>query len=271
MNPNKSIGYPHTQHTLLGRRIILTRTEHGNETLRNRLELHGAQITDLPAVYIAPPESWDEVDKAARNLASFKWVVFTSSNGVTSFFRRLLSIGRGWVLEDIRTSHTPKFACVGPTTAAALVAYGLECSLMPDEYLTDRLAESLAGKLEKGGQVLLARSEIANKKIDDILASTGASISELTVYRTLPKKSYMPSDLPEGATDIVFASPSAVGAFSNEEMVTHINSRRIDVHCIGPVTAKAAVDRGMEISTVSNIHTAEGLVNTIVSYVESRQ
>ena len=254
---------------LTGRTVIVTRTDQGNEALRKMLELRGAKVIEYPAVRIAPPESWEKVDEAIMKLADFDWIVFTSSNGVSMFFDRLLSTNRKRTLDIVRSAKEPLFACVGPSTSKTLESYGLKCSLLPDKYLTERLAESLAPKLNRGNRILLARSEIANKKMSRILRTTGATINDLVVYRTLSHESYGPDDLPQGATDIVFASPSAVRAFSQSRTVGKIRSDRLSVHCIGPVTAKAAVDFGIEVTTVSKIHTTDGLVEAMIAYVES--
>ncbi|MDG6994952.1 MAG: uroporphyrinogen-III synthase [Nitrososphaerota archaeon] len=254
---------------LAGRTVIVTRTDKGNESLRKMLELRGAKVIECPAVRIAPPESWEKVDEAIMELADFDWVVFTSSNGVRTFLERLLSTNRKRILEIVRSAQEPLFACVGPSTAKTLESYGLKCSLLPDTYLTERLAASLAPKVNRESKILLARSEIANKEMSRVLRTTGAIISDLVVYRTLSHESYGPEDLPQTATDIIFASPSAVRAFSNPKTVDKIISERLSVHCIGPVTAKAAADFGIDVTTVSQVHTTNGLVEAMIVHMES--
>ena len=257
------------QQSLAGRTVIVTRTDQGNEALRKMLELRGAKVIECSAVRIAPPESWKKVDEAIMELVDFDWVVFTSSNGVRTFFDRLLSTNQKRILDMVRSAPQPRFACVGPGTAETLESYGLKCSLLPDKYLTERLAELLVPKLNRGNRILLARSEIANKEMNRILQTTEAKISDLVVYRTLSHDLYGPDDLPQGATDIVLASPSAVRAFSQARTVGKIRSDRLSVHCIGPVTAKAAVHFGIDVTTVSKVHTVNGLMEAMIAHVES--
>src|SRR5262249_42359094 len=67
---------------LLGKRVLVTRPRHQTGDLVRRLELLGAVPLVLPAVEVGPPADWGPVDRALGELASFQWLVFTSSNGV---------------------------------------------------------------------------------------------------------------------------------------------------------------------------------------------
>lgn len=251
---------------LAARAIIITRTDQGNKALRRRLELLGARVIEFPAVRIEPPKSWKEVDGTISGIEEFDWVVFTSSNGAKYFVERLLSRRGNRALNTIQNSNRPLFACVGPETARTVEMYGLKCALVPKEFLTERLGEILSERVASAGRVLLARSEIANNAIERILTAKGATVINVSVYRTTAAEPIDQAAL-VGSTDIIFASPSAVRAFSDENTVNKINSGGVSVHCIGPVTSKAAIDCGMKVATVSEIHTIDGLIDTLVSYV----
>src|SRR5262249_61946137 len=74
---------------LLGKRVLVTRPKLQAGELVRALERLGAVPFVLPTVEIRQPASWEPVDRALANLASFQWVGFTSANGVTAFMERL--------------------------------------------------------------------------------------------------------------------------------------------------------------------------------------
>ena len=68
--------------------------------------------------------------EAAINLfADFDWLVFSSSNGVHYFMRRLLASGR-----DLRSLGGIQLATIGPATAEALAEYHLTADIQPEIY-----------------------------------------------------------------------------------------------------------------------------------------
>ena len=47
---------------LSGRTVVLTRAEHQLGAARKLFEAAGAQVLDLPALVIGPPDSWGPLD-----------------------------------------------------------------------------------------------------------------------------------------------------------------------------------------------------------------
>src|SRR4029453_14301694 len=78
---------------LFGKRVVVTRPRRQASDLADRLARLGATPLLLPAVEILPPKDLGPVDAAIARLDQFDWVVFTSANGVQSFFDRLLERG----------------------------------------------------------------------------------------------------------------------------------------------------------------------------------
>lgn len=257
--------------SLTGRTVIITRTEEGNFVLRSKLETNGASVIEFSVISVLPPESWDELDAAMRSMSTLDWIVFTSVSGVRFFFERLHAIGFDSEIERLRSSGKPKFACVGPSTAQALQSVGINPSLVPSKFLTSELGRELASRTDlRGKVVLLARSEISNREINQILSHAGAVLKDITVYRTVPNKESKTAKIFNGATDLIFTSPSAVRAFLESVSNEEIASKKIAVHCIGPVTAKTVIEKGLDVATVSEKHTIDGIVEKMCMYVNSR-
>ncbi len=251
---------------LSGRIFLVTRTSEGNAIERKMLEGHGATVLELPAIKIALPSSWKKFDIAVSELDEFDWILFTSANGVKTFFERLKNYYPQLFMKLKRGAEPkPKFACVGPATRRSLEEIGFECSLQPKEFLTANLGKELASSMNVNGRkILLARAEVANEEISRILRAAGAYLSVVPTYRTLSTGQSLEPELLERITDITLTSPSTVEGLLLSVKPSEIAERQIAVHCIGPVTSIRAKSRGLNVKTVSNIHTVEGLVQTIV-------
>ena len=74
---------------LFGKRILVTRAREQASALARRLEAAGAEVVEFPAIRIVPPESWAPLDAAIARLREYRWVIFTSANGVRFFWERL--------------------------------------------------------------------------------------------------------------------------------------------------------------------------------------
>lgn len=250
---------------LLGRTILVTRTEQGNGTERRKLESLGASVVELPTIEIHPPSSWNAIDAAIGRIDEFDWIIFTSANGVKAFFERLELISG-------KKKVNAKVACVGPSTKAELECNGVEPSFVPSEFLTEKLGEQLSQNFSlEGKRILLARAEVANSGMRKALDKAGAIVIEAPTYRTLPRKNGRGADVMNGVTDITLTSPSTVDGLLAVVNLEEIASRKIRVHCIGPVTAKRARELGLNVDSTANVHTIEGLTMDLAASVRQQE
>ena len=100
---------------LSGRTVVLTRAEHQLGAARKLFEAAGAQVLDLPALVIGPPDSWGPLDDALSELEDFHWLVVSSANGVTAVDERLQAQGRSLA----RRPASLKIAAVGRKTLSS--------------------------------------------------------------------------------------------------------------------------------------------------------
>jgi uroporphyrinogen-III synthase len=253
--------------------ILITRTAQGNAIERSKLEELGAKVIELAPIKIAPPSSWQKADEAISRLRDFDWVVFTSASGVRAFVERCSEKGYTKVLEQLRSSAkgNPRFATVGPATSRELERFGLRSSFQPDEFLTSSLAKELASQVDmRGKKILLARAEKASKELGEIFEKSGAFVFEVPVYSTVLSSVKASDEIVNSLTDVTFTSPSTVEGLAACLDVEKLKSRPVRIHCIGPVTARAAEARGFKVSSVAKIHTIDGLVRSIVEDAEEK-
>ena len=74
---------------LQGRTIAVTRAEQQLGAARQLFEQAGAEVLDLPALVIRPPDEWGPLDDAQAELEEFHWLIVSSSNGVDAVEQRL--------------------------------------------------------------------------------------------------------------------------------------------------------------------------------------
>jgi len=154
---------------LSGRRIVVTRPRHQAESLKNALAALGADVVVAPAIRIEPPADWAPLDFALASADDYDWIVFTSVNGVEAFFDRIAS-----------TRHSKlasAFAAIGPATAEALSARGVEATVVPERFLAEEVFEALSRHTELSGKkILLPRADIAREALPKLLKDAGADV-----------------------------------------------------------------------------------------------
>jgi uroporphyrinogen III methyltransferase/synthase len=261
---------------LFGKRIIVTRAREQAGELVDRLEELGAEAIEAPSLRIEAVTNTEALDEACRNVQTFDWIVFSSVNGVEQFMRRLQA-GPG----DIRSLAGRKLCAVGPVTAERLTRYGLKIDLVPAEHRAEGVVAAMraAGPLQ-GLRVLLPKADIAREVLAEELRKSGAEVTEVAAYRTVPETGSRDTDpdiykmLLERQIDIItFTSASAVRHFVKtigEEQAADLLSSTT-VASIGPVTAEAAQQLGIDSRIVPTEYTVPALVDAIIAHVQSNK
>ena len=156
-----------------------------------------------------------------------QWIVFTSANGVDTFFRQAAQ------KETDRLSLSKhKFAVIGQATGEALARRGFRASLCPKRFTSEALAAELTAAAKPDEQILLLRSAIASSTLPDLLRKAGLMVEDVPIYditcesfaQPLPNMDYL-----------TFSSSSGVALFL--ERYGRI-PEGIRIVCIGDVTAK---------------------------------
>jgi uroporphyrinogen-III synthase len=201
-------------------KVVLTGT--GQQDLAESLRAEGFDVERCPLVRIEPLEG------PPIRVDEYDWLVLTSRNAVEALFARVVG-------------PLPRVAAIGPGTAEALRARGVE----PELVASESTQEGLAAELPKpSGRVVFAGAEGAR----EVLArELGADFVPL--YRTLELE---PDGFPE-ADLVVVASASAARALAR---------LRRDLRCvsIGPVTSAEARGAGLDVVAEAETHDARGVL-----------
>jgi uroporphyrinogen III methyltransferase/synthase len=257
------------QKPLFGKRIVVTRTREQASDFVALLSELGAECVEFPTIEVIPPPSWKELDRAIKNLETYQWLVFTSVNGVRHFFDRLEHAGL-----DARTLKGVRVAAIGPKTADAIRAKGVNPDLVPQEYRAEAVVEAFGKQGVKGVRILLPRAADAREVLPQELEKMGARVEVVEAYRTVKpqgRKDEIKAMLEKGDIHMVtFTSSSTVSNFMDmfqEESDQLLKwMKTVTVACIGPVTAKTAQDRGLSARITPSDYTIEALAKAIVDY-----
>lgn len=247
---------------LFGQRVLVTRPRSQASALSRLLLQEGAEAVELPAISIESLPDMTKMDRALSRLAEFDWVVFTSTNGVEAFFSRLFQQGK-----DARSLGGIRIVAIGEATASALRRHGITADLVPQDFSSQGILQSLGRHKVAGARFLLPRADLAGEELAEELAGLGARVEQVVTYRTVParRSSALARKVFKDGIDIVtFTSASTVRGLANllDGNLSLLKGSRIA--CIGPVTAAAAEKLGFPVGMVAGEHTIPGLVRALV-------
>jgi uroporphyrinogen-III synthase len=243
---------------LTGRTIVITRGANQSIELKTQLEDLGARVIECPMIEIVPLSDWTEVDAALRQLHTYHWLLFTSSNAVEPLMRRA-------ELAGVRC-NVP-IAVVGSATESRLKHWGLTATIMPEDFRAEGLLSAFPRNLS-GVRILFPRAETARELLPRELRKRGAHVDVLTVYRTIKSAGTAPNirDIlaSEKVDCIVFTSSSTVRYLAEtvgSDLPTLLGNTAIAV--IGPVTRETARESGLNPLIEPTRSTIADLVHAI--------
>jgi uroporphyrinogen III methyltransferase/synthase len=253
---------------LFGKRILITRAREQASVFAERLEAAGAEVIEFPTIRIEPPESWNPLDAAIRQLREYHWVIFTSANGVRFFWDRLQACGR-----DVRDLFGMTVCAIGPATAAALLERGVRADLVPPEFKAEALVEAVGSEQVRNARVLLPRAAEAREVIPEELTRRGAKVDVVPAYRTIKNTANadeLRTMLREGHIHAVtFTSSSTVRHFLHlmgDESAGLLHN--VLVASIGPITADTAARHGIVSHIVPESYTIPALAEALVRHFQ---
>ena len=249
---------------LAGRRILVTRARHQAGQLSEKLKALGAEVVEIPAIEIVPPESYAELDRALTNLSQYQWLIVTSANGAEALGGRMAGLRIG-----ADAFRNMRVAAVGSATAKSLGELGLQTAVTPAEYVAESLVEAL-GEGVRGKRVLLVRAAAARDVIPDAMRARGATVDVVHGYRTvIPEESVTAvrtifgadGRVPDAAT---FTSSSTVTNFQNLLREAGVKAPKTMVAVsIGPITSGTLRENGWEPAAEADPHDLSGLAEAV--------
>jgi len=252
---------------LMGKKIVITRAREQASKLVELLSDLGAECLEYPTIKIVPPDDWEPLDTAVKNLSSYDWLIFTSVNGVNFFFKRLFKNNM-----DVRALNNLRIASIGPATAKRLFDFGLKSDIIPESYRAESVIEAFAGEDVKGKKILLPRAKEARPILPVELRKMGAEIDEISSYFTeavTDNVQVLISELEQGSIDLVtFTSSSTVRNFYALLPPEKIKAlmKGVTIASIGPITSDTAKELGFDVHISAEEFTMQGLCDAIMKF-----
>lgn len=270
VNLRKIINWYETQ-PLFGVTIVVTRPKDQASEFIKMLEADGANVISFPTIEITPPKSYKSLDNAINHIEQYEWIIFTSVNGVHSFFDRLKHLGK-----DIRSLHRAKIAAIGEITAREIKKRDINVEMVPDDYKAEGLIKLFKKSNVKGSRILIPRAKVARDILPQSLIRLGAKVDVITSYVTKkPNKLHtkkLIKLLDEKKVDLItFTSSSTARNFC--ELIPNFKQKRNKplIACIGPITAKTVKDHGYKTAILPAQYTVKHLADEISKYVTESQ
>jgi uroporphyrinogen III methyltransferase/synthase len=229
---------------LFGRTVAVTRARAQSSALAARLRELGADVTEAPAIRTRP------LHPAVPDLSRYDLVAVTSPTGA----EHLLDL-----LRDARELAGRTVAAIGPGTARALRARGIEPDVVPERAVAESLVEALAAV--RVTRALVARAAEGRDVLPDALRERGAVVDVLALYETVAEPLDEETAAAGRAADyLLFTSGSAVRFFA--QAAGELTGPKLV--SIGPATSAALRELGAEPDLEADPHTPDGLIEAVL-------
>ena len=250
---------------LAGRRVLLTRAADVSPASRELFSGAGAQVIELPALVIGPPDDWAPLDAALQELERFHWLIFSSANGVVAVRQRLDHVGR--CLEQ--GAARPRLAAVGRKTARVIQHQGWPGAFVPQDFVADSLLACFPEPVQ-GRRLLLPRVQSGGRPLlAEQFRRHGATVVEVPAYEsrcptTIPAAAAAALD--QGHVDVITFTSSKIVRNTATLLANHLGNRWRErlagtkVVSIGPETSHTCRAVLGRVDAEANPHHMEALV-----------
>jgi uroporphyrinogen-III synthase len=270
--------HPRPAAPLAGRRILITRPAGQADALTHALTMLGATVIHVPLIRIEPPLDPAPLQHACEHLDAFDWIVVTSANAARAVVARTATAANASHIpaKSRRSTHKPGVCAVGLATAACFEGSALRVTLVAGTHTAEGVVEALrSAGVGPQSRVLFARGDQARDVVPHGLRQLGAEVVDVVAYRTVPEPLDRPGGpdvtrmLGDGTVDaVVFTSGSAVRSFVAAMSVVGMRTGTSGaaIACLGPVTADAAREEGLEVAIVASDATSNALADALAQY-----
>jgi uroporphyrinogen-III synthase len=251
---------------LYNKTILVTRPGVAGEELAAKLETAGAKAVVMPMIEITEPDSWQALDEAIKNIDSYHWLFFASSNAIISFTERPQSM-----------FPLPKIAVIGEATANVAREKALKVNYCPEAYVAENFVEKFPGYPDLSGvRILWPRTNVGRDLITEKLQAAGAIVHEVPAYKTiLPRNA---KDLSAQLNQLIVNKELDAITLASTETAKNLGQiisanlsllQDVLIVTIGPQTAEGALNYLGKESLQANPHTNEGMLAKLIEYYQN--
>jgi len=289
-----SAGITRATGPLAGWRVLVPRPTAGASPAVMALAAAGAVADVVPLIATVPPQDTAPLDDTLLALGAgwYRWLAVTSAAAVPVLEQRAAAAGR--TLADLVRDGGAQVAAVGPGTARALEAAGLDVALTARPSTAEHLvaawpsvesardsssaapsadpssaepsADSAAATIPptRPARVLFPRGDLAAPTLADGLRARGWQVDDVVAYRTVPADP-PPPEIREAWHDGTIRAALLTSASTVRELVTRLGAPPSGtlLVAIGPTTAAEAHRHGLTLAATATEQTMTGLVSAL--------
>jgi uroporphyrinogen III methyltransferase/synthase len=267
-----------------GLRVLLPRTEEQGEASARLLRERGALPLVLPTIRVEPPPDPELARSAARRVETYDLLLFTSANSVRCFAGYLGEVGKGPGALPLGGVYA-----VGPATARALEAWGLQARSLPSRFVAEGLLELLEGELSelrarlvgREPRVLLPRALEAREVLPEGLRALGCEVDVVPVYATRPvsgaQREALLDALRRRQVDVVLLTSGSIAHSLSDALASDAPGEEatallqgVCIASLGPITTAAAEVRGLRVSLTSPSSSLPALLDALELWLARR-
>lgn len=198
------------------------------------------------------PEILDQIND------DFDWIIFTSQNGVKSFF------------EQSDLSKDKKIACVGPKTANIVENHGYKVEFLPSVSTSFCLAQEIP--ISSSENACYIGGNLSNATSINVLKSKAHKFLQIEVYKTIQKLHNIDEweGLFENKIDVIsFCSPSAVDSYIDQISSIKLNiPGEIHYSALGTTTFLTIQNYTHSAPIIGDKHTFDSMIVKIVQTLQ---
>ncbi|QDT02280.1 Uroporphyrinogen-III C-methyltransferase [Rubripirellula lacrimiformis] len=253
---------------LFGKTVMVTRPAAQSAEMASQLRELGAEVLIQPAIEIAAPDDWSQVDDAIDRLQEFQTIIFCSHNAVRFFIDRMIHRGG-----DVRRFAGAQIAVTGSKTAQSLMDYHVRADTIPSDFRAESVVESLlhADNAAIAGQsVLIVRADRGRDVLMDQLTAAGADVAEIAAYQNRDVDQPidgMADRIQHGDVDWITVTSSASASNLHRMFGESLHHSRIA--SLSPITSATIRAMGFSVHAEADPYTTESLIDAIVQATSS--
>ena len=265
-NLAKRLSWVDREKPLLGKRVVVTRSEHQASSLSTLLIDKGAEVILCPAIQIKPIQDdkhlLDFYERFKAGKEKFDLVVFLSANAVWAF--------ANGIAHDSLMIKKSKIFSVGKATSQAVRDEGWSVYKEAEDSRAQGVLKIMGAVKNK--RILIPRVEGGPMGFVYELMGKGARIKQITVYRNEPCPP-PPDSLKEQilahAHAVTFTSASCVNRFFEFFKANEIKRlfRRTVAVSIGPTTSQALRQKQVKNVIVAKEASLPSLIQALCRYL----
>lgn len=244
----------------LFKNILVTRSKEQSKSEFAEIESLGISVIYFPTIKVEESEKIIDLKILLSKNTQFDYVVFPSFNSAKYFI-----IALNETFYDINLIKH-KIA-VGSKTKLYCEKHQINIDLIPDEFSADGVIKLLENSDLSGKKILIPKSEIGRRDLEEFLIGRNAEVFSIPVYKNeLPNQNGLDNlieEINEKEIDAyLFSSPS-----SYENFVTLMNiedeadyfSDKIII-AIGKTTKNAIEENGVLVTSIPEEFTINGMI-----------